>query len=112
MYWLKSFFANFTPYFSQYGLQASNISTCFSPRSFIICLSLSAVVSSFNRFHFLSLLNYNLIIHRFEEKFKGVVKKSSKILKKPIDKFKIPLYNKDKFKEIEPKHKAAATAKG
>lgn len=41
------------------------------------------------------------IIHHLEEKFKGAVKKSSKILKIGVDKFKAKRYNNGKFKIFE-----------
>lgn len=52
------------------------------------------------------------IITHFEEKFKGVRKKSSKILKKPIDKFKTGCYNIDKFKRIEPNNNEQSRCNG
>jgi len=51
------------------------------------------------------------IIHRIEEKFKRGVKKSSKFLKKGIDKRKRRCYNEYKFKGIElPDTKTAVAA--
>jgi hypothetical protein len=57
-------------------------------------------------------LIYKPIINPLKQKFKGIMKKSSKFLKKPIDKFKRGSYNKDKFKGIELLNKQTSRCNG